>query len=107
MEIATRIDSGILTIEFNRPEKKNAITAAMYTAMADALNAAQGDAAVRAILITGKPEVFTAGNDLEDFMRNPPRGEDPPVVQFMKALAHSDKPVVAAVHSVAMGGELP
>jgi enoyl-CoA hydratase/carnithine racemase len=103
MEIATSKDNGILTIEFNRLEKKNAITAAMYQAMADALNDAETDSEVRAILIAGKPEAFTAGNDLQDFLMNPPRDIDAPVFQFMKALSGSSKPVVAAVAGNAVG----
>lgn len=108
MDILTSKADGILTIEFNRPERKNAITAVMYQAMADALIDAEGDAAVRAILITGKPEIFTAGNDLEDFMKNSgplPAGdaEARPVYQFMRALSGSTKPVVAAVSGAAVG----
>ena len=83
--------NGLLTIEFNRLERKNAITAAMYQSMADALRDAESDSAVRAILIAGKPEIFTAGNDLDDFMKNsaPVPGvpaEARPVFQFMRAL---------------------
>jgi enoyl-CoA hydratase/carnithine racemase len=103
MDISVNKANGILTIEFNRPEKKNAITAAMYQTMADALVDAESDAAVRAILITGKPQVFTAGNDLEDFLRNPPKGMDSPVSQFMRALSSASKPVVAAVAGNAVG----
>lgn len=105
MEISTNKNDGIFTIEFNRPEKKNAITAAMYQAMADALKEADADSEVRVILFTGKPEIFTAGNDLEDFMKNPPRdgGEIPPVYQFMHALSRAVKPVVAAVSGAAVG----
>ena len=103
MEITITKADGILTIEFNRPEKKNAITGAMYTAMAHALKEGDADASVRAILITGKPEVFTAGNDLEDFLKNPPRGLDSPVAQFMHALSDVGKPVVAAVAGNAVG----
>ncbi len=104
MDILTNKEHGILTIEFNRPEKKNAITTAMYQAMADALNDAESDTAVRAILITGKPEVFTAGNDLEDFMKSSaaPVGERP-VAQFMRALSTASKPIVAAVAGNAVG----
>lgn len=107
MDILTHKENGILTISFNRPEKKNAITQAMYQAMADALRAAQSDTAVRAILLTGKPEIFTAGNDLEDFMKNAgglAKPETvPPVYQFMQALNEAEKPVIAAVSGAAVG----
>jgi enoyl-CoA hydratase/carnithine racemase len=103
MDIATSKNGSILTIEFNRIEKKNAITASMYQTMADALNDAETDSAVRAILFIGKPEVFTAGNDLQDFLMNPPRDADAPVFRFMKALSCSSKPIVAAVAGNAVG----
>ncbi|MBI3730184.1 MAG: enoyl-CoA hydratase [Burkholderiales bacterium] len=107
MDILTHKENGILTINFNRPEKKNAITQAMYQAMADALRDAEADVAVRAILITGKPEIFTAGNDLEDFMKNARSLAEsdavPPVYQFMQALNESGKPVIAAVSGAAVG----
>ncbi|MFI4941265.1 MAG: enoyl-CoA hydratase, partial [Burkholderiales bacterium] len=103
MEILTGKADGIFTIEFNRPEKKNAITVTMYQAMADALQEADGDAGVRVILFCGKPEVFTAGNDLEDFMKNPPKSSDSPVNQFIWTLSHVAKPVVAAVSGPAVG----
>lgn len=106
MDIQTHQADGILTIEFNRPERKNAITGAMYATMAAALRAAEGDAGVRAILITGKPEIFTAGNDLDDFLNNVGEGkmtEDRPVFQFMSALESSSKPIVAAVAGAAVG----
>jgi enoyl-CoA hydratase/carnithine racemase len=95
--------NGVATIEIARPQKKNALTAAMYQAMADAVLDAQLDAAVRALLITGQPGIFTSGNDLEDFMQRPPAGPDSPVVRFMKALTECDKPVVAAVTGGAVG----
>jgi enoyl-CoA hydratase/carnithine racemase len=103
MTIKTGVHQGVATIEIARPEKKNALTAAMYQAMADALRAANDDAAVRAVLITGQPGVFTSGNDLEDFMQRPPQGADSPVAQFMRALLECDKPVVAAVTGAAIG----
>ena len=108
MDILTSKADGILTIEFNRPERKNAITAVMYQAMADAINEAETDSAVRAILLVGKPEIFTAGNDLPDFLQNskPVDGVPPearPVFQFMRALSGSTKPVVAAVSGAAVG----
>jgi len=108
MAIEVTKANGILTLEFNRIERKNAITSAMYQALADAINAAQDDTAVRAILIAGKPEAFTAGNDLEDFMKTTRANDgvafgDRPVFQFMRALAGSAKPVVAAVSGLAIG----
>ena len=108
MDILTSKADGILTIEFNRVARKNAITAVMYQAMADAINAAEGDVEVRAILIAGSPDIFTAGNDLEDFIKNsaPVEGvpaEARPVFQFMRALSGSSKPVVAAVSGAAIG----
>jgi enoyl-CoA hydratase/carnithine racemase len=103
MSIKTATAGGVATIEMARPEKKNALTMAMYQAMADAIAAAQADASVRAVLITGQPGVFTSGNDLEDFMQRPPQGADSPVFRFMRALLECDKPVVAAVTGAAIG----
>ncbi|WP_295998061.1 enoyl-CoA hydratase [Rugamonas sp.] len=108
MDILSSKAGGVLTIEFNRPERKNAITSAMYQSMADAINDAERDPAVRAILIVGKPEIFTAGNDLEDFMKTarPDDGlsiEDRPVFRFMMALSGATKPVVVAVAGAAVG----
>ena len=106
MDILSSKENGVLTLEFNRPERKNAITAAMYQTMADAINEAEQDTAVRAILIVGKPEIFTAGNDLEDFMKTAPSTgaiEDRSVYKFMMALTGTTKPVVAAVAGAAVG----
>jgi enoyl-CoA hydratase/carnithine racemase len=103
MTIRTETANGVARVEIARPEKKNAITAAMYQAMADAIAAAHDDGAVRSILIHGQKDIFTAGNDLEDFMKNPPAGMDAPVFRFMQALGYSEKPVVAAVNGAAVG----
>jgi enoyl-CoA hydratase/carnithine racemase len=104
MDILTTRADGILTIEFNRPQRKNAITAAMYQALADCLVGAEHDAAVRAVLIVGKPEVFTAGNDLDDFLSHSDvPAEQRPVFRFMDALRDCGKPVVAAVAGAAVG----
>jgi enoyl-CoA hydratase/carnithine racemase len=103
MAIKTAVIDGIATIEIARPEKKNAITGAMYSAMADALTVATADAAVRAVLITGQPGIFTSGNDIEDFMQRPPGSTESPAFVFMKALIGCDKPVVAAVTGAAIG----
>lgn len=94
---------GVCSIRFNRPDKKNAITAAMYQTMADALADAAADASVRAIVFGGLPAIFTAGNDLEDFRNNPPQGANSPVYRFMHQLAQAEKPVVAAVSGAAIG----
>jgi enoyl-CoA hydratase/carnithine racemase len=107
MSIKTAVVDGVATIEIARPEKKNALTMAMYTAMAEALNAANEDKAVRAVLITGQPGIFTSGNDIEDFMQRPPgQGSDSmdsPVFRFMLSLLSCNKPVVAAVTGAAIG----
>jgi len=103
MSIKTATLNGVATVEIARPEKKNAITMAMYQAMADAILDAQLDSSVRAILITGQPGIFTSGNDLEDFMQRPPQGADSPVFKFMEALLGCDKPVIAAVTGGAIG----
>jgi enoyl-CoA hydratase/carnithine racemase len=107
MSIKTGIHNGVAVIEIARPEKKNALTVAMYSAMAEALIAAREDKGVRAVLITGQPGIFTSGNDIEDFMQRPPGqgsdAADSPVFRFMRALLECDKPVVAAVTGAAIG----
>ena len=102
MDILTSKKNGIVTITFNRPDKKNAITVAMYQTIVNALNDAEHDAEVRAILFTGN-EIFTAGNDLDDFLRNPPQNTESPVYQFIQNLSHATKPVIAAVSGLAVG----
>lgn len=105
MTIRTETTDGVTRIEIARPEKKNALTVAMYQQMADAIGAAHDDGAVRAILIHGQADIFTAGNDLEDFMKNArsEAGLDAPVFKFMRALGLCEKPVVAAVNGAAVG----
>lgn len=105
MAIDTTSRDGVLSIVFARPEKKNAITTAMYAAMAAALRGAATDDAVRAVVIAGGPGVFTAGNDLGDFLANTADGLAQPIVRFMDALVDLDKPVIAAVtgHAVGIG----
>jgi len=103
MTIRTVNTNGVAVIEIARPEKKNALTQAMYAAMAEAIAAADADPAIRSVLITGQPGIFTSGNDLEDFMQRPPSGEDSPVFKFMNALTACGKPVVAAVTGGAIG----
>jgi enoyl-CoA hydratase/carnithine racemase len=103
MTIRTANLDGVATIEIARPEKKNALTQAMYLAMARAISAAVEDRTVRALLITGQPGIFTAGNDLEDFRSAPPLTAGSPTIVFMQALLSCDKPVVAAVTGAAVG----
>jgi enoyl-CoA hydratase/carnithine racemase len=103
MEIVVSVEAGILQICFAREHKKNALTNNMYQGAAEALRQAQDDATVRAIVITGGHQVFTAGNDLEDFLNNPPIDEQSPVLQFLAALRQNKKPLIAAVCGVAVG----
>ncbi|MCU0974871.1 MAG: enoyl-CoA hydratase [Steroidobacteraceae bacterium] len=103
MTVRYHVDQGVATLELARPEKKNALTLAMYSALADHLEAAAGDESVRAILITGQPGIFTAGNDLHDFLQSAGLTPDSPPIRFMLALARAEKPVVAAVTGAAVG----
>jgi enoyl-CoA hydratase/carnithine racemase len=103
MTIKTATAAGVATLEMARPQKKNALTHAMYDAMTAAVSAAEADEGVRALLIVGQPDVFTAGNDLEDFMQRPPANKDAPVYRFMRRLASFEKPAVAAVNGMAVG----
>jgi enoyl-CoA hydratase/carnithine racemase len=102
-EILTERRGAVLAIAFHRPEKKNALTAGMYAAMAQAVAAAEADAGVRVVLFHGAPDVFTSGNDIEDFLERPPTGENPPVFRFLQAVSHAAKPIVAAVNGPAVG----
>ncbi len=102
-DILCHIEGGVMTITLNRVEKKNSITAAMYAALADALNQAAQDAAVRVALIQGHATVFSAGNDIGDFLNAPASAEDSPVLRFLKAVSTFPKPLVAAVCGPAVG----
>ena len=103
MDVLITKERHILTLQFNRPAKKNAITSAMYQLMADALKEAESDTDIRVILFIGSPQIFTAGNDLEDFMHQPPTTPDSPVHQFLWQISHAGKPIVAAVAGAAVG----
>ena len=102
-EIVTERSGNILTIQFNRPEKKNALTMNMYETMAELLNAAARDDAIRVVLLHGAGDSFSAGNDLGDFLKNPPKGYDSPQGHFIDALNNFDKPLIAAVHGATIG----
>ncbi|MEA2667031.1 MAG: hypothetical protein QOI11_3975 [Candidatus Eremiobacteraeota bacterium] len=93
---------GVRHVVIDRPDKKNALTAAMYAALADAVTSAGGDG-VGALLLRADGTTFTAGNDLRDFLENPPQGDDAPVFRFLHGLVLTDVPVVAAVRGAAIG----
>ena len=90
-------------IRFNRPEKMNAITRDMYAGFTSALNDAAGDFGVRAVVITSEGDHFTAGNDIKDFMANPPTEESSDVARFLASLLEFPKPLIAAVKGNAVG----
>jgi enoyl-CoA hydratase/carnithine racemase len=102
-DILLHTEAGVTTLTFNRLDKKNSITSAMYGEMADALEAAKEDPAVRTLLIQGDATIFSAGNDIGDFLNKPPSGEGSPVFRFMRGLAAFPKPIVAAVCGPAVG----
>jgi len=103
-DIVTERTGGILRVELNRPGKKNAMTAAMYTSLADSFRAAAADEAVRVVLWHGAGDAFCAGNDIGDFLHNPPRPGEMPQASLMDALIGFEKPIVAAVQGAAIGG---
>jgi len=103
-DILTERSGSILRVEFNRPARKNAMTSSMYIAFADVLNAAGKDDGIRVIIWHGAGDSFCAGNDVEDFLKNPPGPGESPQAILMKALMNFDKPLVAAVQGAAVGG---
>jgi enoyl-CoA hydratase/carnithine racemase len=102
-EIQVERADGVITITIARAAKKNALTAAMYQTMADALADAHEDNAIRAILLRGSDGNFSSGNDLEDFLKAPPTDEHAPVFQFLGRISGAAKPIVAAVPGIAVG----
>ena len=103
--VKTEIADGVMTLTLERPEKKNALTGAMYNALSDALKRAEVDASVRAVLFQGDGDSFTAGNDLADFSSQA-RGEsavDSPTHRFIETVSKAGKPLVAAVQGNAVG----
>jgi enoyl-CoA hydratase/carnithine racemase len=103
-DILTERLGSLLRIQFNRPAKKNAMTSAMYTGLADLLNDAAKDDHVRVVLLHGAGDSICAGNDLRDFLKNPPGPGDSPQSRLINALINFDKPIVVAVHGAAIGG---
>jgi enoyl-CoA hydratase/carnithine racemase len=103
-DIVTERSGSILRIQLNRPSKKNAMTSAMYITMADLLNTAAQDDHLRVVLWHGAGDSFCAGNDLDDFLKNPPGPEDSPQSRLINAFIDFEKPIVAAVRGAAIGG---
>ena len=102
-EILSHVDTCVMTLTINRLDKKNAITAAMYSALADALEAASHNADVRVVVIQGHESIFSAGNDIADFLSIPPSNPNAPVFRFLRGISTFAKPVVAAVCGPAVG----
>ena len=102
-EVLASTNNQILTLTLNRPEKQNAITRDMYQFLANAINEANGDFGVRAVLIASSSQHFTAGNDLFDFLNTPPLEEGSPVMNFLAAIHNFSKPLLAAVSGNAVG----
>src|SRR5580700_6939635 len=103
-DIITERSGNILRIQLNRPEKKNAMTSAMYITLADLLNNAAKDDEIRVVLWHGAGDAFCAGNDVGDFLKNPPGPGKSPQAELIDALINFDKPIVAAVQGAAIGG---
>lgn len=101
--IVVEREGAVLTLRLNRPDKKNALTREMYSHLAHALEQADTDDSVHAVLICGSAECFTSGNDIADFLQQPPADMDSPVFRFMRSLLECRKPVVAAVAGAAVG----
>ena len=103
-EIVTERAGSILRIQLNRPKKRNAMTSGMYVALSDILKTAARDELTRVVLWHGAGDSFCAGNDIEDFLKNPPGPGESPQAQLMNALTEFDKPLIAAVQGAAIGG---
>jgi enoyl-CoA hydratase/carnithine racemase len=102
-ELLSRQEGNILVLSFNRGEKMNALTRSMYSGLATGLNDAAGDFGIRTVIITSESQHFTAGNDISDFMDNPPTGDSSEVSQFLESLLNFPKPLIAAVKGNAVG----
>ena len=103
-DIITERSGHVLRIQLNRPARKNAMTVAMYNTMADLLNGAAKDDQIRVVLWHGAGDSFSAGNDIQDFLKNPPGAGESPQARLIDALINFDKPIVAAVQGAAIGG---
>lgn len=102
-DILVHAENGITTLTFNRLDKKNSITSDMYAALADALEAAEKDEATRCVVLQGHETIFSAGNDIGDFLNRPPSTQESPVFRFLRNIAGFKKPIIAAVCGPAVG----
>jgi len=103
-DIVTERSGAVLSVQLNRPAKKNAMTSSMYIAMADLLDSAARDESIRVVLWHGAGDSFSAGNDVADFLNNPPGPGDSPQRRLIDAFIAFEKPIVAAVQGAAIGG---
>ena len=102
-DILVHAEAGVMTLTLNRLERKNSITSDMYAMLADGIARARDDASVRVVLIQGHETVFSAGNDIGDFLNKPPAGQDSPVFRFLHGIATFPKPLLASVCGPAVG----
>src|SRR6267142_6322761 len=103
-DLVTEHSGSILRVQLNRPTKRNAMTSAMYLTLASIFNEAANDDNARVVLWHGAGDSFCAGNDIEDFLKNPPGAGESPQARLIEALMNFDKPIVAAVQGAAIGG---
>ncbi len=103
-DIITERSGNVLRVQLNRPAAKNAMTAAMYVTLAEVFNTVAKDDPIHVVLWHGAGDSFCAGNDIGDFLKNPPGAGESPQALLIKALINFDKPIVAAVHGAAIGG---
>jgi enoyl-CoA hydratase/carnithine racemase len=103
-DIIAEHSGSVLRVELNRPTKRNAMTSSMYVKLADVFNDAAKDERTRVVLWHGAGDSFCAGNDVEDFLKNPPGPGESPQARLMNALLDFDKPLIAAVQGAAIGG---
>lgn len=102
-DILVHTEAGVTTLTFNRPDKKNSITTAMYARLADALAEAEADASVRCVVLQGNETIFSAGNDIGDFLNRPPATDESPTLRFLRGISQFPKPLLAAVCGPAVG----
>ena len=102
-DVLQQVESGVMTLTLNRLDKKNSFTAAMYAELAEALRGVAEDDAVRVVLFQGHETIFSAGNDIGDFLNKPPSTPDSPVFRFLNTIATFPKPLLAAVCGPAVG----